>query len=53
MKEGGQLKRMSAERCVELMLVGMANRLKELWISPNPPVLILYITQYLPNTFKM
>jgi len=47
--EQNQSGRMSTERCVHLMLVGMANRLKELWISPNPILLFTYLMQYFPN----
>jgi len=47
--EENQAGRMSTERCVHLMLVGMANRLKELWISPHPVLLFTYMMQYFPN----
>ena len=48
------MSRMSTERCVQLMLVGMANRLKELWIiSPNLVLLLMYLMQYFPNITKL
>lgn len=43
---------MSTERCAKLMVVGMANNLDEVWISENPPLLMLYINQYLPNLYR-
>ncbi|XP_065882586.1 dehydrogenase/reductase SDR family member 7-like [Dysidea avara] len=51
--EENQAGRMSTERCVHLMLIGMANRLKELWISPHPVLLFTYIMQYFPNIALM
>ena len=51
--EENQKGRMSTERCVELMIVGMANRLKELWISPHPVLLFTYLCQYFPTTAKL
>lgn len=43
---------MSTERCAKLMVVGMANNLDEVWITENPPLLMLYINQYLPNLYR-
>ena len=51
--EEDQKGRMSTERCIELMIVGMANRLKELWISPQPILLFTYLSQYFPTTAKL
>ncbi|XP_078090340.1 dehydrogenase/reductase SDR family member 7 isoform X3 [Mustelus asterias] len=41
--------KMSTARCVRLMLVGMANELKELWISEQPILLYVYLWQYAPT----
>lgn len=41
--------RMSPERCAELMAVAVANRLNEVWISPQPVLLFCYIAQYCPT----
>ncbi|XP_078357859.1 dehydrogenase/reductase SDR family member 7-like isoform X1 [Oculina patagonica] len=43
---------MSTERCAQLMAVGMANNLDEVWISENPMLLMTYINQYFPNFFR-
>ena len=45
-------KRMSAERCAKLMAVAMANKLYEVWISPNPELFYCYLFQYLPSIAK-
>ncbi len=44
--------RVSAERCAELITVGMANQLDEIWISKNPILLFVYLSQYFPNLAK-
>ena len=41
-------KRMPPARCAHLMTVAIANRLDEVWISPNPVLLFVYISQYCP-----
>ncbi|XP_043554401.1 dehydrogenase/reductase SDR family member 7 isoform X1 [Chiloscyllium plagiosum] len=41
--------KMSTARCVQLMLVGMANELKEMWISGQPLLLYVYLWQYAPT----
>jgi len=43
---------MSTKRCADLMVVGIANKLDEIWISENPPLLSTYINQYFPNLFR-
>ena len=45
--------RMNTERCAKLMVIGMANRLRELWIAPGYVILFLYLSQYFPNTYKL
>lgn len=42
-------KRMSAERCAHLILVGAANNLSECWIANFPILPIFYATQYFPG----
>ncbi|MBN3317221.1 DHRS7 reductase, partial [Atractosteus spatula] len=46
---GDQEYKMSTSRCVHLMLVGMANHLKEMWISQQPFLLFCYLWQYAPT----
>lgn len=43
---------MTTERCAQLMVVGMANRLDEIWISENPTLLMVYTDQYFPNFYR-
>ena len=47
-----QTGRMSTQRCAYLMVVAMANRLHEVWISPNPVLLFTYLSQFMPATAK-
>ena len=44
-------KRMLPARCARLMAIGLANSLDELWISRNPVLLFLYISQYCPVVY--
>ncbi|XP_036625455.1 dehydrogenase/reductase SDR family member 7 [Trichosurus vulpecula] len=46
---GNQQYKMATSRCVRLMLVSMANDLKEAWISEHPYLLFCYIWQYAPT----
>ena len=48
----GKSDRVTAERCAELIVVGMANNLKEIWISKHPILLFVYMFQYFPNLSK-
>lgn len=41
--------KMPTSRCVRLMLISMANDLKEVWISDQPVLLGAYIWQYMPT----
>uniref|UniRef100_A0A8C0A809 Dehydrogenase/reductase 7 n=1 Tax=Bos mutus grunniens TaxID=30521 RepID=A0A8C0A809_BOSMU len=41
--------KMATSRCVRLMLVAMANDLKEVWISDQPFLLMIYLWQYMPT----
>jgi len=44
--------RVTAERCAQLMTIGMANGLNEIWISLQPILLFVYISQYFPLPSK-
>lgn len=46
-------KRMTSERCAQLSLVAIANRLYESWICFFPVILIMYLNQYAPGTTKL
>ncbi|XP_048393891.1 dehydrogenase/reductase SDR family member 7 isoform X3 [Stegostoma tigrinum] len=48
-ENSAQTYKMSTTRCVQLMLVGMANELKEMWISGQPLLLYVYLWQYAPT----
>ncbi|KAG5206766.1 hypothetical protein R6Z07F_008636 [Ovis aries] len=41
--------KMATSRCVRLMLVTMANDLKEVWIADQPFLLMFYLWQYMPT----
>ncbi|KAM5340814.1 dehydrogenase/reductase SDR family member 7 isoform 2-T2 [Glossophaga mutica] len=41
--------KMATSRCVRLMLVSMANDLKEVWIGEQPFLLMVYLWQYMPT----
>ncbi|KAM7323325.1 dehydrogenase/reductase SDR family member 7 [Alexandromys fortis] len=41
--------KMPTSRCVRLMLISMANDLKEVWISEHPVLLGAYLWQYMPT----
>lgn len=40
---------MPTSRCVRLMLVGIANNIKEMWIAEQPFLLFYYLWQYTPT----
>ncbi|KAA0718075.1 Dehydrogenase/reductase SDR family member 7 [Triplophysa tibetana] len=44
-----QTHKMSTERCVHLILVGLANHVKEMWIAQQPFLLFCYLWQYVPT----
>ncbi|XP_026169420.1 dehydrogenase/reductase SDR family member 7 isoform X2 [Mastacembelus armatus] len=46
---GNQEHKMSTGRCVHLMLVGIANGVKEMWIAQQPFLLLHYVWQYAPT----
>ncbi|XP_068821176.1 dehydrogenase/reductase SDR family member 7 isoform X2 [Capricornis sumatraensis] len=41
--------KMATSRCVRLILVTMANDLKEVWIADQPFLLMFYLWQYMPT----
>lgn len=41
--------KMPTARCARLMLIGMANGLKEVWISEQPLLFYVYLWQYAPT----
>lgn len=43
---------MPTERCAKLMVVGMVNKLDEIWISENPMLLGTYLKEYFPILYK-
>ncbi|XP_007947267.1 dehydrogenase/reductase SDR family member 7 [Orycteropus afer afer] len=46
---GDQSYKMATSRCVRLILISMANDLKEVWISDHPFLLMTYVGQYMPT----
>ncbi|XP_005724036.1 dehydrogenase/reductase SDR family member 7 [Pundamilia nyererei] len=46
---GSQEHKMPTSRCVHLMLVGIANGVKEMWIAQQPFLLFYYAWQYAPT----
>lgn len=46
---GDQSYKMATSRCVRLMLIAMANDLKDVWISDHPALLVGYLWQYMPT----
>ncbi|CAN9502132.1 unnamed protein product [Ophioblennius macclurei] len=46
---GSQEHKMATSRCVRLMLVGIANGVKEMWIAQQPFLLFYYLWQYAPT----
>uniref|UniRef100_A0A8C9QDP1 Dehydrogenase/reductase SDR family member 7 n=1 Tax=Spermophilus dauricus TaxID=99837 RepID=A0A8C9QDP1_SPEDA len=46
---GDQSYKMATSRCVRLMLIAMANDLKEVWIAEHPFLLVAYLWQYMPT----
>ncbi|KAI5611756.1 dehydrogenase/reductase SDR family member 7 [Silurus asotus] len=46
---GDQSHKMTTERCVRLILAGLSNRVKEMWIAQQPFLLFFYLWQYTPT----
>ncbi|XP_055451496.1 dehydrogenase/reductase SDR family member 7 [Psammomys obesus] len=49
MRNIDQSYKMATSRCVRLILISMANDLKEAWISDHPVLLGTYLWQYMPT----
>ncbi|ELU00489.1 hypothetical protein CAPTEDRAFT_167067 [Capitella teleta] len=45
-------KRVTTQRCAELMAAGIANQVEEVWIALQPVLLLAYLTQYFPSIMK-
>lgn len=46
---GDQQHKMATSRCVHLILIGIANGVKEMWIAQQPFLLFNYVWQYTPT----
>lgn len=46
---GYQGHKMPTSRCVHLMLVGISNGVKEMWIAQQPFLVFYYLWQYAPS----
>ncbi|XP_063040351.1 dehydrogenase/reductase SDR family member 7 [Engraulis encrasicolus] len=46
---GNQQHKMATSRCARLILCGLANRVKEMWIGQQPFLLYFYVWQYTPT----
>ena len=42
-------RRMNTDRCAKLCAVAIVNKLDEAWISINPVLIFLYVSQYAPS----
>ncbi|XP_040598883.1 dehydrogenase/reductase SDR family member 7 isoform X2 [Mesocricetus auratus] len=47
-KKAGDLSKMETSRCARLILISMANDLKEVWIAQQPHLFKTYVWQYVP-----
>ncbi|KAH8491607.1 hypothetical protein POPTR_013G084100v4 [Populus trichocarpa] len=48
-KKGTFERRVSSERCAELTIIAATHGLKEVWISDQPVLAVLYLVQYMPT----
>ncbi|KAK7056575.1 Dehydrogenase/reductase SDR member 7 [Halocaridina rubra] len=44
--------RMSADHCADLFAIGIANRVAEIWVAPQPVLSLYYLNQYVPGLMK-
>ena len=44
--------RMDTEQFAELMVVGLANELEEVWITGYPQILFTYLSEHIPGILK-
>ncbi|KAL8122431.1 hypothetical protein AgCh_018960 [Apium graveolens] len=42
-------KRVSSQRCAELTIIAASHHLKEVWISYQPVLAVMYLVQYMPS----
>ena len=47
-----KVKGMSTQRCTELIAIGIANQLDEMWITLRDVLIITYLSQYCPSVFR-
>jgi len=52
-KHSSSDKRMTADRCGYLSLVGIANKLEEIWVSPFPMLPFTYLAAYQPFIYSI
>ncbi|CAI0376157.1 unnamed protein product [Linum tenue] len=43
-----KVRRLSSERCAELTIIAASHNLKEVWISNQPVLAVMYLVQYMP-----
>ncbi|KAK1553555.1 hypothetical protein Q3G72_000356 [Acer saccharum] len=48
-KKASSEKRVSSERCAELTIIAASHGLKEVWISYQPVLAVMYLVQYMPT----
>ncbi|KAI8032303.1 Dehydrogenase/reductase SDR family member 7 [Camellia lanceoleosa] len=48
-QKGFSEKRVSSERCAELTIIAATHGLKEVWISYQPVLAVMYLVQYMPT----
>ncbi|XP_052199855.1 uncharacterized protein LOC127806532 [Diospyros lotus] len=48
-EKGSSEKRVSSERCAELTIIAATHGLKEVWISYQPVLAVMYLVQYMPT----
>lgn len=44
---------MSADKCADWYLIGLANRISEVWIARQPVLLLVYLFQYFPTVTRV
>ncbi|CAK9168417.1 unnamed protein product, partial [Ilex paraguariensis] len=47
-QKGSAEKRVSSERCAQLTIIAASHGLKEVWISYQPVLAVMYLVQYMP-----
>ncbi|XP_010258508.1 PREDICTED: dehydrogenase/reductase SDR family member 7 isoform X1 [Nelumbo nucifera] len=48
-QRGSSEKHVSSERCAELIIIAATHGLKEVWISDQPVLAVMYLVQYMPT----